>query len=473
MERRITKLLRNTLSNMGLKLGTLTLGFLLVPVLLRTVGDEGFGLLTLTGTILGYFALLGGGVPAGTVKYVAEHEARHDWKGLREVLDNSFAFFACVGCFAAISLTMFVLLDGLRVFRISEANEEVARTLLLWAAVFSIFQWPTNVFASALEGLQEYHRKNRIVLYTHAVSLLFALLTALVTQDLLLIFFAQQAPIILQRLLLFRAVRSFLPGWIPNPLALKADILKKILGLSVWMFVMQIATMLFYATDEVIISAMLSVSLIAIYKVTIRPFGLVRELLGMFNSAVMPAMSAFASEENTAARHHFIYTGARYSNLFIAPLALGAAIFCGPFIRLWVGEAYMEHVWIAQGACFFQLIWQSNGFLGPVFFGSGKAFRLAMIAIFSAVVNLVLGIWWARTMGVPGVILATIAAGGGGVVVQYLWLLPELQLERWRYLKESVLAGQLPCLVIGMLLLPFWSYFQDLDSWHSLLGHGL
>lgn len=459
------------MSSVALRGATIVLGLALVPVLLNTVGDEGYGLLMLAATILGYFGLLGVGVPAGVVKYIAEYAARGDENQIATVLDTALAFFIVVGILSAFGLVFFAEAGGLRLFNISESNYADAQRLIWVAAAFSLIHWPGSILISALEGVQEYHRKNVIVLIAHTLSLVSGIMAALFQADLVTIFIAQRTPLVLQWFLMHRAVKRYLPHWTPRLSGFDWPSLRQILSLSLWMFVLQAAVLLFYSTDELIIGSVLSVAVIAVYKITVYPFQLVAMLLAMFNTAVMPAVSAIEADGGAGERNRFAYLGARYSNLFVAPLAIGAAYFCGPFIRLWVGEPYLEYLWIAQIACLFQLLWQSNGFLGAVFFGSGKANRLAMLAIGSAIANVGLSIWWGITFGVPGVILATIVTGCIGVPLQYLWLFPQLGLSRRRYLKESIFAGQLPGWIVGIMLIPLWPHVQAINSWSALIIH--
>ncbi|PIR19019.1 MAG: hypothetical protein COV48_04310, partial [Elusimicrobia bacterium CG11_big_fil_rev_8_21_14_0_20_64_6] len=54
----------------------LALGFLLVPLLLRSLGSEGYALYALLGLLTGYLGLFNLGSQRTTQKFVAEHAAR-------------------------------------------------------------------------------------------------------------------------------------------------------------------------------------------------------------------------------------------------------------------------------------------------------------------------------------------------------------------------------------------------------------
>jgi O-antigen/teichoic acid export membrane protein len=472
LERLVSKLIRNTLSNFGLNILTVILGFIALPVLIDALGDDGYGLLKLVGTVMGYFGILGAGVPAGTVKYVAEFEARDDQSGLFKVINTSFGFFLAVGVAAAGVIIVFASLGGLSFFEISQENLDTARNLLFIAAGFALVSWPATVLSNTLEGLQEHHTKNVIEAVTSVVRYGGSIAVALAGWGIVAVFLAQQASYIVRWVWLTIAVKRRLPDWNPNPFAFDTKTFKVIAAFSVWLLMTQVAVLLNYETDHLILGAFLSMATLTIYEIVTRPFAIIRRVSSLFNSAIMPAVSATDARKDDAGINLFAYTGGRYSNAFIAPVAVIGIFLCGPFIGLWVGEKYLEYAWIAQISCAFQLVWQSNSLMGRVFYGTGKVSRLAWLAILTALINAGLSIVLVQIWGVAGVVLATVFAGALAPALQYWWVFPELDIDRPRYFIHSVLLAQLPHLIIAaVLFLLLWEHFESIDTWWSLVGH--
>lgn len=472
MERQVSKLIRNTVSNFGLNILTVILGFVALPVLIKAIGDDGYGLLMLVATVMGYFGIMGAGVPAGTVKYVAEFEAREDREGLFKVINTSFGFFLGVGVAAAGVIATFAALGGLSFFEISEENLGIARNLLFVAAGFALFSWPATVLSNTLEGLQEYHTKNVIEAVTNVLRYGGSIAVALADWGIMAVFLAQQLSYVVRWIWLTYAVKKKLPGWQPNPLAFDTKTFKIIAGFSVWLLMTQIAVLLNYETDHIILGAFLPMASLTIYEIVTRPFTIIRQVSSLFNSAIMPAVSATAARADQAGLDAIAYTGSRYSNAFVAPIAIVGLFLSGPFIGLWVGEKYLEYAWVAQVSCAFQLVWQSNSLMGRVFWGTGKVARLAWLAVFTAVFNAGLSIFLVQDYGVAGVVMATVIAGALAPALQYWIVFPELDIDRLRYFTQSVFRSQLPHLVIaGALFLTLWEHFNAIDSWLSLVLH--
>ncbi len=462
------KLFKNTLSNTGAKVVTLIMHLIATPVLIGQLGDEGYGLLMLIPTLTGYFDLLGAGVPGGTVKFIAEYEAKGDWERVNAIINSSLTFFGIIGVVAALSLAAFTLFGGLSTFTITPTLMGEARTIIFIAAGLSLLSWPTNALTSTLEGVQEHHARNVANAATSLLSVAGAIGAAMAGADIVQVFIAQNVAFVIRWFWMARLVRKHVPQWRPNLRGGDMATFKMIFSLSAWMLALQIASMLNYKFDELILGIALPMSMLTVYNVLTRPFKLVQQASSMFNSAIMPVVSSFEAKQGRESLDVLIYTGVRYNNMLVASLAVTSTYFCAPFIAIWVGERFLEWIWIAQLACAFQMVWQSNSTLGRVFYGTGKVERIAMIALVSAVLNATLSIFLVDLLGVAGVILATVLVGGLSVTAQYVFIFPVLEIPRGGYFKNSIVSAQWRHWLIGLAMIPLWQPIQGIRSWWVL-----
>lgn len=467
------KLIRNTLSNTGARIVTLILGIIATPILIKAVGDEGYGLLMLIPTITGYFNLLGGGVPGGAVKFIAEYEAKDDWAMINNIINSALVFFLIIGALVCGGLLIFTHFGGLSFFKISVQNVSAAKTILMIAAFLALLSWPSNALTSTLEGVQEHHRKNVVMTSTTIMSIFAAICAAKLGADIIQVFLAQNAAYVIRWIWLTWTVKRVVPQWRPNPLGGSMSTFKMIFGLSVWMLALAIASMLNYELDKLIIGSALPVAMLTVYDVITRPFKLVQQASSMFNSAVMPAVSSYEAKQGRAGLDVFIYTGVRYNNLLVGALAITATYFCAPFVALWVGERFLKWIWVAQLSCAFQMVWQSNSMLGRVFYGTGKVERIAIIALINAILNAGLSIILVQYIGVAGVILSTVIIGCLAVPAQYIFVFPQLDIPRWGYFKRSIVRAQWPLWIAALAMLPLWSTIQSIRNWWVLVPSAL
>jgi hypothetical protein len=73
-----------------------------------------------------------------------------------------------------------------------------------------------------------------------------------------------------------------------------------------------------------------------------------------------------------------------------------------------------------------------------------------------------------QTFGVAGVVFSTIAASLIGVPLQYVFVFPQLDVRRSRYVYEAIVRGQWVAWIGALLLLPMRDSLTSLGSWWTL-----
>ena len=229
-------------------------------------------------------------------------------------------------------------------------------------------------------------------------------------------------------------------------------------------------SVLFHIPFAFSVAVMLPVAMLTAYTIVIKPFELIKMLLENYTTTLMPALSAASVQTTKEENAEAIYKMGRYSNLMSAPLALGAAMLCEPFIRVWVGEEYVQYAWIAQMASLFQLFWQMNNVIFAASFGLGRAKRLTILAWISALTNVSMTIYLIPKMGIAGAVLATMVTGSMTIPLHHLLIFPRIGIKPLRFLKESVLRGQYPTWLAALVLIPALDPIQRCDTWLELIA---
>ncbi len=462
------KVVVNTVSNYALRGVQIILGFFAIPIIVNNLGQEAFGLIMLANVIVGYFVLFEMGLPAGVTKYVAEYLAKEDFVKVNEIINTTLIVFFLLGIIISVLVLSFVLLGGLDLFNISSDNFRSARHLLLIASGLAIFNWPRRVLEGTFQGIQKYHKLNLTLAVGRIASICLAIAASILRQPLEMVFIAFNIDKIATGIWQYLWLKREIPSWDFRIRGFDISVFKLIFAFSGWLMLSQLAVMLEYQCDQVIIGAALPVAMITVYTIIFYPFRTIQQISGLLCAAVMPAVSENEMLKGKQGVDVFIYKGVKYHNLVFAPFAIIGAFLCSPFIRLWMGAEYLTYVWIAQLACLFQLLWQSNALLGQVYFGTGRSKKPGLIAIFIGVLNVTLSVWWVNIFGLPGVIMATLLAGLIGVPLFYWLIFPDLNIHRWFYLKDIIIKAQMPIWIAGLVFLPFWKNIQQINGWFEL-----
>ncbi|TYO98360.1 O-antigen/teichoic acid export membrane protein [Geothermobacter ehrlichii] len=465
----LKKIITNTFSNYLLRLINILLNLIAIPVLIGTVGEEAFGLLILANLVVGYFHAFDFGLPAAITKYVAEFSAKQDEEKVNQVINSSLFVFTVAGFVVCSLIFLFVGFDGLSLLNISQSHYASAKNLFYIAGVFAIIAWPRLVLEGAFRGLQNFQKLNFTLGCGRILAIGLAMLLAIYSHPLPLIFVAYNIDKLVGAVWQFVWLKQEIPFWSVRFITVKFDVLKWMFNFSLWLMLGKLAVMLEYESDQLIIGAALPVVMITVYSVIVYPFRMIQQISGLSATAIMPAVSETHAVNGREGVDRFIYKGARYHNTLLAFVAVMGVFLAGPFIRLWMGGRYQDYVWIAQLACFFQLLWQSNAFLGEVCTGIGNSKKPGLVAITTGVINISLSIWWVNLFGLSGVIWGTIVAGILGVFMYYYVVFPDLHVPRLNYLSTVVIKGQWPVWFGGLLIVPFWRNIQVIETWQGFV----
>jgi O-antigen/teichoic acid export membrane protein len=78
-----------------------------VPFLISGLGLEGFGIITLITSVVGYFGILDLNLSAGTIKYLAQYHAQKDQARFAETFWFGALFYGVIGLIGGALLALF------------------------------------------------------------------------------------------------------------------------------------------------------------------------------------------------------------------------------------------------------------------------------------------------------------------------------------------------------------------------------
>lgn len=466
----LKKIISNTFSNYVLKIVQILLNLIAIPVLINSVGSEGFGIILFANVLVGYFSILDLGISQGLTKFVAEYTAKNSINTVKSIINTSLFFYFLIGLIVFFGVAVIVFFDGLTLFNISEDNYNIAKNIFLLAGVLALFSWPKIAMEGAFRGIQKFTVLNLTIGVGRILSVSLAILLALMDTPLVYIFLAFNTDKLILFFWQYKLLTKHINYWKFEINTVHMSTFKMIFAFSGWIMLGQIAVILEYQSDQFILASMVSVSAIATYTIIFFLFRLIQQISGLAASAVMPAVAETKVRSNQDSVDFFVLYGSKYHNVLFIPFVIVCYYLAEPFIRLWVGDKYTEYIWLVQASILFQILWQSNAFLGQVYTGIGKSKKTGLIAIFSGVLNVSLSVILVSYYGLSGVIMGTLIAGAFSVPLVYIYILPDFNLPRSIYLKKIFIETQIPLLFVGLLLYPFSSYFNDIDSWMELLA---
>ncbi|MFP5207581.1 MAG: lipopolysaccharide biosynthesis protein [Acidobacteriota bacterium] len=384
-----------------------------IPLTVRYLGAAGYGLwITIVGATTMFFSL-DIGIATTLTNLISEAYAAND----REKAADYFvtAFWIVWGIVAVLGLLgwgVWSAIDWVSLFHVEGAGLE-RETPAAVAAAFIVFllALPTSLAQRVLGGYQELHKAN---LFTAGGSLLsLAAVVAVVTfhGSLVLLVGTYAGAAVVANAACMVWVVGFSKPWMkPWPSRIHLHLARRIFQSGFQFFAIQLAGIVVFSSDNLIISHFLSPARVTPYAVTWRLATYITAAQSLLSPSIWPAYS-----EAYAARHlDWIRSTYRWlRRVTLITVGVGGAIMLvagREIIRIWAGPAAVP----GQPLIVLMCVW-----IGIFAFATNQAclmgatFRVgkqALSSTIAAAVNLLLSILWVRSMGPFGVLLATVVS---------------------------------------------------------------
>lgn len=309
-----------------------------VPVIVRGLGAEGYGLLVLVTSILGYFALLDVNITAGSTKYVAEHQARGDAHLVNQTIGFGLLVYLAIGLVgAALLYSLSGWLAG-AVFNVAPAQHEIAAKCLKVAALGFLFGQLQIYLQSIPQALMRYDVTSR---FEVAFGLAVPLGSVVLLQagfGLLAIVWLRVFLSLINALLLVRSIRMLLPQlrWE----APQRATVRSMSSFSAYAFLSRVAALTYAHGDKLIIGAIVGMQPLAVYAVAATVGNRVLGLMYRVSAVLFPAASALAASGDEARLKAVYLKLSRYVVYVNLSALLLLGVFAEPLLRHWIGADY-------------------------------------------------------------------------------------------------------------------------------------
>src|SRR3990172_2407934 len=132
---RAGRLVSNVLYTLNAKLVLLGLSFVTVPILVRGLGVEAYGLYALTAVLIGYFTFLDLGTSQALVKHLSEALARGEQQRAQRLIETGLTLFLSMGVFGGLVIGALAESFALSVLHVPSTLADAAQVALRLAAV--------------------------------------------------------------------------------------------------------------------------------------------------------------------------------------------------------------------------------------------------------------------------------------------------------------------------------------------------
>src|SRR5882762_7838050 len=167
---------KNSILNLAGQVLPLLAGVLTIPYIVRGLGTDGYGILSIAMMLLGYFNIFDLGLSRATVKFVAENLDSDETHKVPELIWTSLSLLVVLGCIGGAIAAFFVPISVTHVFKMPPALAGQARIALFVLCASMPVMLGNNALRGVLEAAQRFDLVNLVKVPS---SVLFYLAAAL------------------------------------------------------------------------------------------------------------------------------------------------------------------------------------------------------------------------------------------------------------------------------------------------------
>jgi O-antigen/teichoic acid export membrane protein len=325
---------RHTIYNLAGSLLPLTVTLFTVPVYLRLIGEERFGILALVWVLLGYFGLFDFGLSRATAQRIAtlkeaEPSARTEtfWTAL--ILNTG------LGVLGGFLIWPFAYIFFSRYFQVSEGFRLEILSSVPWLIAAVPVAIVSGVLTGALQGRERFLELNVISLFGTVLFQILPLGVAwLVSPSLNWLLPVALISRALTFLLLFNQCRKHVP--IQGKMTFNSALVRPLIQFGGWVTVTSMVGPLMMVLDRVIIGALSGAKAVTFYTVPFDLANRVTILPSSLAAAIFPRLAAADGDE----RDRIFTLALRTMAVVITPLIIIGLFIMKPFITWWLNAQF-------------------------------------------------------------------------------------------------------------------------------------
>lgn len=440
------------------------------PLMLRILGQEEYGLYSLSNSVIGYLSLLTFGMGGAVSRYVTKFRVEGDREkterviGMFIVIYLSFAGLVLIvgGILPFISENVFA--QGLNTKEIHRLNILIVIMTISTAVSFvsSVYNmiaiaYEKYIFKKLMDSLATIATPvfNLIVLLLGYASIGMAVV-GLIMQIFNLIVF----PFYCKRKLNIRARFDHMPFYL----------LKEIINFSVFMFVSSIADMLYWATDKVLIGALIGTVGVAVYNIGGTFTSMLQNMSSAISSVFSTRVASYVFEKRPIKDISEILIRIGRVQYYIVSLILsGYIVFGKKFIYYWAGVSYANAYYIGLMTMLPLSIPLLQNIAFATIVAQNKHRFRAIVYVVIAVINAISTYMVIPVWGILGAAVCTCAAFliGNGIIMN-VYYYKVIRLDIMGFWKNIIQISVVPvCLIVASLY--FFKYIFIINSIQTMM----
>lgn len=318
------------------------------PIMLNRLGQNAYGTYALSSSVIGYLSLLNFGMANSVVRYVTKFKCKNDHVGIERIT----GLFVSIYCILAILVlicgsSLIGIADDFFAQGLSGAELINLKQLMIIMTCSTAITFPCVTFSALAIAYEKY-------IFRRTVEIIGTILPPILNLIVLILGYGNVGMacvgLIIQILFLpvyvvyCRKTLNIRPRFDNMPFHL----LKEIFSYTFFIFLSMIVDMLYWATDKVLIGAMIGTVGVAVYNIGGTFTSMLQNMSTAISSVFVPrVMTMVENKEDITVMSELLIRIGRLQYLIVSFILSGYFVFGKIFIHFWAGKGYEKAYEIA------------------------------------------------------------------------------------------------------------------------------
>ncbi|WP_171006874.1 oligosaccharide flippase family protein [Shimia litoralis] len=440
------------------------------PILVSSLGVDGYGLYALVGALAAYLYILDFGMNDSVMRFFVAHE--NDTVERDVFLAKMLGLYSLVGALILLGAYAMSLMAE-PVFGASNTPEQVEMlsTMILITGIGAAFLVALNPLGALLSATESFIFLRSMEIAATVLSALVMVVVLRAGGGAVQIVMVSTASVITQAVLRLVYAAFVLDARVRIGLPDRKT-LTRVARYAAPIFVVMIAETLFWKLDSILIGAVLGAAPVAVYAIGVT----FNKYFMSFATALSRVMTPEIIRQIDRGADATMLTDlmiriSRFQAMFLLVILSGLAIFGQRFLVLWLGPEFAPAYWVMLAVLVPYTLELSGNARNIILQVKGLYWQRSAITMVMALLNIPLTLALLQIWGVVGAAISTGIAVFVGYVLIALLLKLRVGMEIGRYWLETA-RGILPLAVV-VTALGLWAERYLPGGWDALLLGGL
>ena len=446
---------------------------LVVPYIIRTIGQAEYGVYKLSASLAAYLALLDLGIGNAVVRYIARYRANKDETNEKKFFGVSIIYYAII---AALTLVIGLILVGIFPYAfstgLSDSETQLGQRLLLITVINSAITLGTAVYSSVLIAYERFALTKSCSIASIIVRVCFSIVSLKLGMGSVGIVYANLLATVLCRgtFAVFVFLKLKLRPLFKN---IKMEFLKEIGAYTFFIFLQMLATQINACADQILIGMFVPASavILGIYGVGTQIVQYFQSIGTSFTGVLMPGVVKMieGTDSDEIVNNEMIRIG-RIIISILLPIWCCFLLFGRQFVSLWVGSDNIDAYYVTIMLMTAYLFIYTEAIGTQILWARNEHKEQSILKISVVVLNVILTIFLIKWNPLIGATLGTfISLVLGDIVVMNIVFKKKIKFNPKHYYSK-LFSGIWICVLVS-LAVGALTLFVHFEGWLSFLFH--